>query len=30
MIVDGLFDRIALIIGVGGDQEKVDVIRGSK
>lgn len=30
MIVDGLFDRIALIIGVGGDQEKVEVIRGSK
>ena len=30
MIVDGLFDRIALIIGVGGDQEKVEVIRGVK
>jgi len=30
MIVDGLFDRIALIIGVGGDQEKVEVIRGAK
>ena len=30
MIVDGLFDRIALIIGVGGDQEKVEVIRGEK
>lgn len=30
MIVDGLFDRIALIIGVGGDQEKVEVIRGNK
>lgn len=30
MIVDGLFDRIALVIGVGGDQEKVEVIRGNK
>lgn len=30
MIVDGLFDRIALVIGVGGDQEKVEVIRGDK
>lgn len=30
MIVDGLFDRIALIICVGGDQEKVEVIRGNK
>lgn len=30
MIVDGLFERIALIIGVGGDQEKVEVIRGTK
>ena len=30
MIVDGLFDRIALIIGVGSDQEKVEVIRGNK
>lgn len=30
MIVDGLFDRIALIIGVGGGQEKVEVIRGNK
>lgn len=30
MIVDGLFDRIALIIGVGGDQEKMEVIRGAK
>ena len=28
MIVDGLFERIALIIGVGGDQEKVEIIRG--
>ena len=27
MIVDGLFDRIALIIGVGGNQEKVEIIR---
>lgn len=30
MIVDGLFERIALIIGVGGDQEKVEIIRGNK
>ena len=29
MIVDGLFDRIALVIGVGGDQEKVEVRRDS-
>jgi type IV secretion system protein VirB9 len=30
MIVDGLFERIALVIGVGGDQEKVEIIRGVK
>ena len=30
MIVDGLFERIALIIGVGGEQEKVEIIRGAK
>ncbi len=30
MVVDGLFERIALVIGVGGDQEKVEVIRGAK
>ena len=30
MIVDGLFERIALIIGVGGDQEKIEVVRGGK
>jgi type IV secretion system protein VirB9 len=30
MIVDGLFDRIALIIGVGGNQEKVEIIRGER
>ena len=30
MIVDGLFERIALVIGVGGDQEKVEIIRGAK
>ena len=30
MIVDGLFERIALIIGVGGDQEKIEIIRGKK
>ena len=28
MVVDGLFERIALIIGVGGDQEKVEIMRG--
>ena len=27
MIVDGVFDHMALILGVGGDQEKVDVVR---
>jgi type IV secretion system protein VirB9 len=30
MIVDGLFECIALIIGVGGDQEKVEITRGAK
>jgi type IV secretion system protein VirB9 len=30
MVVDGLFERIALIVGVDGDQEKVEVIRGKK
>ena len=30
MIVDGLFERIALVIGVGGDQEKIEIIRGKK
>jgi len=30
MIVDGLFDRIALIIGVGSAQEKVEIVRGAK
>ena len=30
MVVDGLFGRIALIVGVDGDQEKVEVIRGKK
>ena len=30
MIVAALFARIALIIGVGDDQEKVEVIRGAK
>jgi type IV secretion system protein VirB9 len=30
MIVDGLFERIALVIGVGGDQEKIEIIRGAK
>lgn len=28
IIVDGIFDRVALIIGVGRDQEKVEVVRG--
>lgn len=27
MIVDGVFDHIALVLGVGGDQEKVDIVR---
>jgi hypothetical protein len=30
MIVDGLFERIALVIGVGSDQEKIEIIRGTK
>jgi type IV secretion system protein VirB9 len=30
MIVDGLFERIALVIGVGGNQEKVEIVRGDK
>jgi type IV secretion system protein VirB9 len=30
MIVDGLFERIALVIGVGGDQEKIEIVRGTK
>lgn len=30
MIVDGLFERIALVIGVGGDQEKVEILRRGK
>lgn len=28
MVVDGVFERIALIVGVGGDQEKVEIVRG--
>ena len=30
IVVDGLFERIALIVGLDGDQEKVEVIRGKK
>lgn len=30
MIVDGLFERIALVIGVGNDQEKVEILRRGK
>ena len=30
MVVDGLFERIALIVGLDGDQEKVEIIRGGK
>lgn len=30
MIVEGLFERIALVIGVGSDQEKVEIVRGTK
>jgi type IV secretion system protein VirB9 len=28
MIVDGLFERIALVIGVGSAQEKVEIVKG--
>jgi type IV secretion system protein VirB9 len=27
MIVDGVFDRLALVVGVGGEQEKVEIVR---
>ena len=27
MMVDGLFDTIALVVGVGGDQESVEIRR---
>ncbi|MDR3175483.1 MAG: P-type conjugative transfer protein TrbG, partial [Desulfovibrio sp.] len=30
MIVDGLFERIALVIGVRSDQEKIEIVRGAK
>lgn len=30
MIVDGIFEHIALVIGVGGEQEKVEIMRGAK
>jgi type IV secretion system protein VirB9 len=30
MIADGLFERISLVIGVGGDQEKIEIVRGTK
>jgi type IV secretion system protein VirB9 len=30
IIVDGLFERIALVIGVGGDHEKIEIVRGAK
>lgn len=30
MIVDGLFEQIALVVGVGSDQEKVEVTRRGK
>jgi len=30
MIVDGLFERITLVIGVGGDQEKIEIVRDTK
>jgi type IV secretion system protein VirB9 len=30
MVVDGLFERIALVLGVGSDQEKVEIIREGK
>ena len=28
MVVDGIFDRIALVVGVGSDQEKIEIVRG--
>lgn len=28
MVVDGLFERIALVVGLDGDQEKIEIIRG--
>jgi len=30
LVVDGLFDRIALVLGVGWNQEKVEIKRGNK
>ena len=27
MVMDGLFDRVLLIVGVGGDQEKIEITR---
>jgi type IV secretion system protein VirB9 len=30
MIVDGLFERIALVVGVGSAQEKVEIVRRNK
>ena len=30
MIVDGLFERIAMVIGVGSDKEKIEIIRGTR
>ncbi|MDR1945877.1 MAG: P-type conjugative transfer protein TrbG [Desulfovibrio sp.] len=30
LIVDGVFDRLVLILGVGSDQEKVEIVKGDK
>ena len=27
MVMDGLFDRVLLIVGVGSDQEKIEITR---
>jgi type IV secretion system protein VirB9 len=30
MIVDGVYERLALVVGVGGEQEKVEIVREGK
>ena len=27
IVVDGIFDKLALIVGVGGDQQKIEIVR---
>ena len=27
IVVDGIFDKLALIVGVGGDQPKIEIAR---